>query len=258
MHLPPQSSEQLDTLPASTKATLATPLQIQPINIRALGSFCLAFLLFFTLACSEMEKAYVEEKNGFLAVEAENYHSQELDQLRKWYRIDKHTRLDSLRDVDDSHAATASGNRYLEILPDTRSNHDEPLIPGENFSNQAGQLAILNYQVYINNPGKYYVWVRAYSTGTEDNGIHVGLDGQWVASGQRMQWCEGKNQWTWESKQRTQEVHCGVDEQIYLEIAEVGVHTISFSMREDGFEFDAWIIEKAYQKPDGLASFSSQ
>ena len=146
----------------------------------------------------------------------------------------------------------SSGQAYLEILPDTRRNHQEKLIAGENFSNQPGQLGLLHYQIFFNNPGRYYVWVRAYSTGSEDNGIHVGLNGQWVESGQRMQWCEGKEQWTWASKQRTQEVHCGVEKLIYLDIDTPGRHTVSFSMREDGFEFDKFVLSQRYEQPEGL------
>jgi len=191
-------------------------------------------------------KKIFEEKNGYIAVEAEQYHAQELDQIRKWYRIDKNYKREIQPDGDDNHSRTASGNAYLEILPDTRKNHDEKLIPLENFSNEPGKLAILHYKVQFNNPGKYYVWVRAFSTGTEDNGIHVGLNGKWVESGQRMQWCEGKNQWSWASKQRTTEIHCGVEKQIFLEIPTAGEHTISFSMREDGFEFDKWVMSQTY------------
>jgi len=54
----------------------------------------------------------------------------------------------------------------------------------------------------------------------------------------RMQWCSGKNAWTWESKQRTNANHCGVAEQIFINVPSAGIHTISFSMREDGFEMD--------------------
>jgi hypothetical protein len=79
----------------------------------------------------------------------------------------------------------------------------------------------------------------------------VGIDGDWPASGQRLQWCEGKNTWTWDSKQRTQEVHCGVPELIYLEIYKPGEHEIQFSMREDGFEFDKFVLTKAYESPAG-------
>lgn len=192
-----------------------------------------------------------EEKKGIVAVEAEHFHSQELGEIRKWHLTAAANIPGSDSDGDEPHHASASGGAYLEILPDTRRNHEEKLIVGENFSNQAGKIGILNYKVFFNNTGRYYVWVRAYSTGTEDNGIHVGLNGDWLSSGQRMQWCEGKNQWAWASKQRTEEVHCGVEKLIYLDIPTKGLHTISFSMREDGFEFDKFILTKVYEAPIG-------
>lgn len=212
--------------------------------------------VFLLSNCNNKKPKYFEEKNGFLSVEAEDFHSQELDEVRKWYRVDKDNIPNVPPDIDEPHFSSASGGAYLEILPDTRTNHDEKLIRGENFSNVPGKLGILNYQVKINTPGKYYVWVRTFATGSEDNGIHVGLDGEWIESGQRMQWCEGKNAWTWASKQRTVEEHCGIEKQIYLQIDKPGMHTISFSMREDGFEFDKWIIEQQYQQPQGTGALN--
>ncbi len=199
-------------------------------------------------ACSTSRKALTTEEEGMVLVEAEAFTSQEATNVRKWYRIDEKSKIEIKPDIDEPHFATASGGAYLEILPDTRTNHDEKLIAGENFSNEPGKLAILNYQVHFKNTGKYFVWVRAYSTGSEDNGIHVGIDGTWPESGRRMQWCQGKNKWTWASKQRTKEVHCGVERQIYLDIQQPGLHTISFSMREDGFEFDKWAMTKDYDQ----------
>ena len=215
----------------------------------------LASVLFLLLACDDTSPGFFEEKNNVLAVEAEDFHAQELDEIRKWYRMDQNN--STILDPDEQHITTASGEAYLKILPDTRTSHDDTLIRGENFSNIPGKLGVLHYRVKINNPGKYYVWVRTFSTDSEDNSIHVGLDGEWVESGKRMQWCEGQNQWTWESKQRTKEEHCGIEKQIYLQIDTKGFHTISFSMREDGFEFDKWVIEKAYQSPVGPGPVAS-
>ena len=126
----------------------------------------------------------------------------------------------------------------LQALPDTRRTHDDKLIRGENFSDVPGEMAVLTYRVRFPAPGRYYVWIRAYSTGTEDNGIHVGLNGSWPESGKRMQWCEGKNAWTWASKQRTAANHCGEPGKIWLDVPSAGEHTVQFSMREDGFRFD--------------------
>ena len=195
------------------------------------------------------DSKYHEEKDGYVEVEAEDFYSQDSIDIRQWYLIDADYDDSIKPDGDENHYITAGNQAYLEILPDTRQTHDNPLIHGENFSNEPGQLGILHYKVKFNNPGKYYVWVRTYSTGTEDNGIHVGLNGEWVESGKRMQWCEGKEQWTWASKQRMPEEHCGIERRIFLEIKEPGIHTISFSMREDGFEFDKWVMSKVFQQP---------
>ena len=206
-----------------------------------LGSFCLS-------VPGISQDRIFEEINGRLLVEAEAYDMQSQNDIRKWYIIGQED-VGDLSDVDVAHTSTASGGKYLEILPDTRTNHDEKLIHGENFSNEPGKLAVLDYRVKINTPGRYYVWVKAFSTGTEDNGIHVGLNGSWPESGQRMQWCEGKNTWTWASKQRTQEVHCGVEKLIYLDIPSAGNHVISFSMRDDCFAFDQWALSSEYESP---------
>lgn len=45
--------------------------------------------------------------------------------------------------------------------------------------------------------------------------------------------------------------HCGEPERIFLEVKTTGWHTIHFSMREDGFEFDKFVLSKKYEKPEG-------
>ncbi len=204
----------------------------------------------------------LEEEASPIAVEAESFYKQSSTDIRQWYKTTPDFSPSVGRDEDDNHSSLASGQAYLELLPDTRVTHSDELIHGINFSNEPGKAAILHYKVKIDTPGRYYVWVRAFSTGGEDNGIHVGLNGDWPDHGQRMQWCEGKNKWTWESKQRTAEVHCGVSNEIYVDIAESGIHDIQFSMREDGFEFDKFILSKNINyKPKGegpnVASVSS-
>jgi hypothetical protein len=180
------------------------------------------------------------EENGFLVVEAEAYHySSNNGTKRNWV-------LKSEADEIENHIDSASGNAYLEALPDTRITHDDPLIIGENFFPIAGVGGIISYKVKITNPGKYYIWVKAFSNGTEDNGLHVGLDEKWPESGERMQWCDGKNKWTWSSAQRVEENHCGTPQTIYLNIKQPGVYIVSFSMREDGFEIDKWIMTNNY------------
>ena len=196
------------------------------------------------------ECAVFEEIDGLIAVEAEHFYKQEDTDVRAWYPV----ALDNVpvagRDGDGPHLADASGAAYLEILPDTRHGREDSLVHGENFSDFPTPMATLFYKVHINNPGRYYVWARLYSTNTDDNGLHVGIDGEWPASGTRMQWIE-KNKWYWDSKQRTEEVHAGERYKIYLDIEEAGEHTIMFSMREDGTEFDKWLmtLDREFERP---------
>ncbi len=187
------------------------------------------------------EDVVFEEVDGVVAVEAEHFFKQTHDDVRRWYLTTAEHTPDLKPDIDPPHVEGASGGAYLEILPDTRWTHGEKLIWGENFMNDPGKMAILSYKVHINNPGRYYVWARIYSTGSEDNGMHVGIDGTWPESGRRMQWT-AKRQWVWGSKQRTEQVHSGVPYKLYLDIDTPGEHIIQFSMREDGTEFDKWMM----------------
>lgn len=193
------------------------------------------------------------ERDGLVSVEAEHFVRQTETGMRAWHITSAERTPRVTPDGDPPHWDGASGGAYVEVLPDTRRTHGDRLVAGENFSHEPGRLAVLHYPVHFRNPGRYYVWVRAYSTGTEDNGLHVGLNGEWPASGQRMQWCEGKNTWRWESKQRTEDEHCGVPHAIYLEIPAAGIHEIQFSMREDGFEFDKFLLtrDRDMESPHG-------
>ncbi|CDF79924.1 conserved hypothetical protein [Formosa agariphila KMM 3901] len=183
-----------------------------------------------------------EEKDGLVAVEAEYFYKQTHTDLREWYRTTKDSVAVVGRDEDANHYLNASNSSYIEVLPDTRVTHSDQLVRGVNFSNKPGQLAVVSYKIKFNSPGRYYVWVRALSTGSEDNGLHVGLNGTWPEHGQRMQWCDGKKYWMWESKQRTKDEHCGVPHAIYLDVPKAGIHEVQFSMREDGFEFDKFVL----------------
>lgn len=184
------------------------------------------------------------ESDGLVIVEAEHFYRQSLDTVRRWHIVAQGESPGITPDGDPDHIEGASGGAYLEALPDTRRTHDDELISGENFSNEPGVLAVLHYRVHFTSPGRYYVWVRAYSTGSEDNGIHVGLNGEWPASGRRMQWCKGKNSWHWASAQRTKEQHCGEPGKIWIDVESTGIHDIQFSIREDGFEFDKFLLTK--------------
>lgn len=187
------------------------------------------------------ENLVFAEVDGIVAVEAEHFVKQNLIEVRAFYITSTQDQVDLTPDPDASHAATASGGAYVEILPDNRITHGEPLVDGENFSNVPSKLAVLSYPVKFTQPGRYYFWSRNYSTGGEDNGMHVGINGEWPESGQRWQTIK-KHSWQWDCKQRTEEVHIGVPMQLFIDVPRAGTHTIQISMREDGHEIDKWVM----------------
>lgn len=184
------------------------------------------------------------QTNGILVVEAEDYDHVDRQDHRTWNLTTRDKSPDVKPDPDPSHAEGALGRGYLELLPDTRVTHADPLVQGVSFTNTPGHRSILYYPVDFTEAGRYFVWVRMNCTGSEDNGIHVGLDGKWPESGARMQFTGKHGEWQWDSRQRTEKVHTGVLSQIWLDIEKPGLHTIMFSMREDGFEFDRFLLTK--------------
>lgn len=194
--------------------------------LKKIMTLCLLCVLFPSNEVYARFKKVFEEQDGFVMIDATKFSKQTMTKKRKWKLVDNKT--------------------AIQILPDTRKTHSDKLINGENFSDKPGEAAVVHYRVKINNPGKYYVWLSALSTGSEDNGVHVGIDGEWPETGKRMQWCDGKKQWTWASKQRTAQNHCGICGGIYLNINESGEHELMFSMREDGFKMNRIVLSKEY------------
>jgi hypothetical protein len=182
------------------------------------------------------------EVNGMLVIEAENYHSKANTSKRDWY-IFPTTASTPKPDPDPPHATGTGGGKYVEALPDTRVTHDDPLQFDVNYFENGNNAPRMNYRVKINSAGRYYVRARAYSTGTEDNGLHIGVNGTWPVSGKALQWCDGKHSWYWSGARRVPENHCGIENGIYLDLT-AGEHTIMIGMREDGFELDRFILTK--------------
>lgn len=196
------------------------------------------------------------ETGGLVVVEAEHYADKSPDVTgnRAWY-IQSGGSSGPGPDPDPFHTG-AAGNAYVECLPDTRVTHDDPFAPGS-FYGEATGGARLDYPIYFHTPGQYRVWVRAQSTGTEDNGLHVGVDGGTTASGMRIQWCGGG--WLWSNAQRDSGgTACGVNGTITINIPAPGLHVITFHQREDGAELDRFLLTtNAAYTPSGVGPAES-
>ncbi len=175
-----------------------------------------------------------------LRVEAENFTS-----LTGGWTLTNHNNIPKISpDPDPPHHQSASGSANMELLPDTRVTHNDVITGGINFWSNPGKGPRMEYDLNIPEAGRYIVYVRAYSTGAEDNGIHVGFDNSTPTSGMRIQLCSGKNKWTWSSAQRVTTNHCGVPKTIFLDFPSAGNHTVKFYAREDGYELDQFLLLK--------------
>jgi len=109
---------------------------------------------------------------------------------------------------------------------------------------QGGMGAVLTYMVRFEEPGKYYVWVRALAMDGDDNTLHIGIDNQWPESGKKLTF-QGKK-WNWSNTQRDTKA------QIAIDVATKGNHEIHVSMRENGCELDRiFLCDKADYAPVG-------
>ena len=187
-------------------------------------------------------KMVFEEVEGILAFEAEHFFKQTETDVRKWYITSSVGIPDVPPDADPDHLDGASNRAYIEVLPDTRHTHDDELIKGENFSDIPGEMAILHYNVYFNTPGRYYIWIRAYSTNSEDDSVHVGLDGDWPESGMRWR-TTVDDEWAWQNKRRyPPEANRHGSLKSFIDVNETGHRVLQISMREDGAELDKIIL----------------
>lgn len=161
---------------------------------------------------------------------------------RVWYIIPEEN-TNHLADPDETPAETANEGAYLEALPDLLVDVSDPDNDGDGLSTNPSLGPMVGYWVNLDITGRYYVWVRAHPSSTRDNAIHVGIDDNWPETGANIQFLGDPDQgWVWSSNQRDSLDKYGIPLTIYLDVDTTGRHLITFSMREDGFEFDEWIM----------------
>ena len=223
-------------------------------NSHPLFYCCLSVVLLGTIVLSapaHSAPALISSTEDYLAisVEAEDFESSEIDTGNdddRWILTDP-TTPQTEQDSDSNNSDGAVGQKYLELLPDIRVTHNDAFSPPIAFWGSPGAGPTLKYDVDFPEPGRYYLHVRMNSSGTEDNGVHAGLNEDWPDSSARVQSCSGGQGWVWTSRQRgdgTVISHCGADFTLWLDVPERGVNTVKFSAREDGFELDRFTLIK--------------
>jgi len=184
--------------------------------------------------------------DDYIALVFEAEHDDNRDE--RWVLMNASTPAQE-NDPDANHSDGAVGGAYIELLPDIRVTHEDEFGPPEMPSiwhQPSDDGPVAYYTMNFPEAGRYYVHIRAFSTGTEDNGIHVGVNNDWPLSGRKMQFCSAGKGWTWSGKQRDSggAGSCGVKKTIWITVPEAGVNTFKMAPREDGFEADRIMLIK--------------
>lgn len=183
-----------------------------------------------------------QELDGMVVIEAEHFHSQRRDLIRRWYiNSPQHTPA-AKPDGDPVEISDAGGGAYMEALPDTFVTDDDRAIDGLNLGLLAGSVAVLEYRVHFSKPGRYYVWTRMRSDDEEDNTLSIGLDDEWPASGRCLQFQKHTKTWQWGKVIRSPKGPKFPRLLAWLDVPTSGVHTVMYSMREDGCSLDRFLL----------------
>ncbi len=118
----------------------------------------------------------------------------------------------------------ASGTGAMEATPNIGATLN---------TNYAATSPRLDFQVTFLRTGTHYVWVRGLGPSGSDDSVHVGLNGQALATSDRLG--SFAPSWTWVNTTMD-----GVPATI--EVPTPGTHTVNVWMREDGFVFDKLML----------------
>lgn len=203
-------------------------------------------LFFANVILAQTDKPFVSEelifgsKRGLIVVEAEHFYKQTLTEKRAWHINSPESRPAVWPDHDTASYADASGMAYMEALPDLFHSDEDPIMQGDNLGAN-GNLAVMHYKVWFEKPGRYYLWTRLRSNDQEDNTTQAGIDGTWPITAQILQSPVEKKEWTWKSDNRLSRNPWKIG-RACIDVPAAGLHDIQFCMREDGEEFDRFIL----------------
>ena len=188
------------------------------------------------------------EQLGKISIEAESFalalppseEAQAGFEIPAWYLISSQTTNNLTQpDPDEADAQSASGNAYLEVLPDIRiDNSDENVIGISNFD-IGGTGPTLQYRIYTEQTGKYYISARIRPNGTQDSTLHIGLNGQWPVTSQNLTQCAPDGTWKWTN---TVSNDCSETSPAYINIDSPGLHIVNISQADDGLELDKLVF----------------
>jgi hypothetical protein len=123
-----------------------------------------------------------------------------------------------------------SGGFAMQSTPTTPAGGAGPDAPADFLANSPR----LDYEVNFVKTGTYYVWVLAWGLDGNSDSLHSGLDGEAIATADRISGFNNNYRWTNTAYQDP--------ERIMFDVTSTGVHTVNIWMREDGSVIDKIVL----------------
>ena len=161
--------------------------------------------------------------NGIVSIEAENYDEYTPRPPHTWELI-----TESASGFSPPNGF--SGGFAMQSTPTTPAGGAGPNDPADFLANSPR----LDYEVEFDQTGTYYVWVLAWGLDGNSDSMHSGLDGEAVATADRISGFSNNYTWTNTAYQDP--------ERIMFDVTTAGLHTVNIWMREDGSVIDKIVL----------------
>jgi hypothetical protein len=130
------------------------------------------------------------------------------------------------------------GHDWIPVFPSGYSGSGAiQALPNIEINNNTGYVTNsprLDFAVNFVKTGTHYVWLRGFGANSDDNSVHVGLDGVGLSTSDRIS-IYFYNTWTWSNRTMDGAVAT-------INVSSPGVHVVNVWMREDGFVLDKLVL----------------
>jgi len=161
--------------------------------------------------------------DGIVSIEAENYDEYTPRPPHTWELI-----TESASGFSPPNGF--SGGFAMQSTPTTPAGGAGPNDPADFLANSPR----LDYEVKFEQTGTYYIWVLAWGLDGNSDSMHSGLDGEAVATADRIGGFSNNYTWTNTAYQDP--------ERIMFDVTTAGLHTVNIWMREDGSVIDKIVL----------------
>ena len=172
-------------------------------------------LYHYTFTPPKLLTPFLQESNGVVCLEAENYDTSLPQGGHRWTVISQ---------------TDAAGGECLQALPNDGVEKDAKFAEYDPLKDSPK----LDYRIHFTRTGNYHVWIRAKGN-KSDNSVHVGINGQGIPSSDMIEFPPSTSNYVWSKATKDKQ-------DAIISISSIGFHTINVWMDEDGIKLDRILL----------------